>query len=638
MSEPDTRDLVEKLLIELEPLKANEREVKLTSVSPHIRAAIQKQLAALDSLRPYSHPDDLSLPETIGPYRVVSQLGQSGYSCVYLCQTRDNTQVAVKILIPTRSDVYRLGRFEREIRAIEKLDHAGICRFIEASSALFDGTVTPYFSMEHVEGKHLDEYVFSKELDVQNTVSLILGVCDAVAFAHAKGIIHRDLKPSNILVTGDGQAKVLDFGIARILEPDLETITKLHDARSILGTLSYISPEQTISSHDVDTRSDIYSLGAITFRLLSRSLPIELTGKNLPAAIHAIHNAPPKTLSSLRPQLAGDLEQILEKALQKNPNDRYRTVPEFSDDLCRFLDGKPVSVRPDNTWYRATKWAKRNPLRALLSASILLLFVALSTTALVFSMLANSRMAELARKQEESDANLRKYQRSQFNLTLSDMAELMPFDPQAVASTLDDPEICPIPLREFTWNYLRSRAKYTQLRNPTTTSPTRITFGHGKPARLFVGYASGEIRCLNPHNFETIWEHPGNNSPVRALICQADDALLAVGHKNGQIRLVHADTGNLSRQIDSENTPVRTLGFWPQSHDLVSVHASGKVTVRARPGLTIVKEYDLGHGIERPVFFSLSKATGFSKGPTTNLFRTRRFQENTCQRQTTWPI
>ena len=604
MSDLDTTDqhFVDNLVLELEPLPAKERDEKLATLPPHLQSAVQEQLAALDALKRYSHPEDFAaLPKNIGPYQVVSELGHGVHSHVYLCQTMDGNQVAVKLLVPGQTSPYRLGRFEREIKALQQLDHVGICQFIEAGTETVAGSVTPFFSMEYVDGPHLDQYVSAKQLGLKEIVDLVLAVCDAVAFAHGKGIIHRDLKPSNILVTESGRVKIVDFGIARILSADAENITQHHDERSVLGTLAYVSPEQTVSPHDVDILSDIYSIGAIAFRLLSGTLPIDIADKTFPAALHAIYNTHAAKLSSFR-QDAGDLEQVLTKSLQKDPTERYRTVAEFSDDLRRFVAGKPVSVRSDSTWYRIAKWTRRNPAKATSATALVLIFLALSTAAIVFGVLANSRMAEVLSNKTKAEANLRKYQRSQFNLTLADMSDLIPFDPKGVANTLDDVEVCPPRLRDFCWEYLRARAEHTQLENRTSSKPTRVIFSNDAIRRVFVGYENGRVSCLNAHNLAKLWESGERNSPICALTCRADDQVLAVGHKNGTVQVLRTDDGKGIHQTKLHDTAVRVLGFPSDSHNLISVHASGAVTEYSEHNFAVLSQYDTGEQILKCAF------------------------------------
>ena len=597
MSEPDTRDqdFVDNLVLELEPLPANVRDEKLKTLPPHLQSAVQEQLAALDALKRYSHPEDFAaLPKNIGPYQVVSELGHSVHSHVYLCQTTDGSKLAVKLLMPGQTSPYRLGRFEREIKALEQLDHVGICQFIEAGTETVAGSVTPYFSMEYVDGRHLDQYVSSSQPGVKQIVDLVLAVCDAVAFAHAKGIIHRDLKPSNILVTESGLVKIVDFGIARILSADAENITQHHNERSILGTLAYVSPEQTVSPHDVDIRSDIYSIGAIAFRLLSGNLPIDISDKTFPAALHAIYNTAPAKLSSFR-QDTGDLEQILAKSLQKDPTERYRTVAEFSDDLRQFVAGKPVSVRSGSTWYRIAKWTRRNPAKATAATALLLLFLALSAAAIVFGVLANSRMAELVLEQQVSNENLSQYERSHYNATIARAAELLPFDPNGAKNLLDDEASCPTNLRDFSWRFLRNRVMTTKRQLSVSTAPTAVCLTKHTTPALVVGFKDGSVRAWNTKDLTELSGFKSHKKAVTSVTSCRDGWYVATASRDGTAHVHSVYPPNLVATIPSKGSPKKLVAFVDDTKELITGDANGSISIFAPASSTLALSFNV-HG------------------------------------------
>jgi tetratricopeptide (TPR) repeat protein len=302
----------------------------------------------------------------VGPYRLERELGNGGMGSVWLAERADQQprrKVAVKLPHLGWSPAVgaRLGR-ERDILA--SLEHPNIARLYDAG---VDHLGRPYLAMEYVDGTAITDYCVANGVDLLRRLELIRSVAAAVAYAHTRLVVHRDLKPSNILVTKDGEVRLLDFGIAKLMQPDgeHEDLTKL-SGRAV--TLSYASPEQ-VSDQAVGTSSDAYSLGVVTFELLAGVRPYRLKDVVGVRPADAIMQVEALTLSRattdpvLRKQLRGDLDAILNKALKKDPAERYQTVSEFSADIGRYLNDLPVQARPDGFGYRARKFLSRNALQ-----------------------------------------------------------------------------------------------------------------------------------------------------------------------------------------------------------------------------------------------------------------------------------
>ena len=301
----------------------------------------------------------------VGPWRLVRELGKGGMGAVYLAEPVDGAftqQVALKLIRRGMGSDQILRRFEAERQILARLEHSSIARLV-------DGGLTPdghpWFAMELVEGDPIDRYCSAHGLDVKARLRLFIDVCRAVGFAHSRLVVHRDLKPDNILVSKAGQVRLLDFGIAKVIEdlPDGGTLTR---TGLRLMTPGYASPEQ-VRGEPVDTTTDIYSLGVILYELLTGERPLALEGKSLGELERIVSEtipAPPSTrvapTSRLRRVLAGDLDVICLKALRKEPERRYGTVEAFLDDVQRHLDGRPVLARPDTWRYRVRKFATRN--------------------------------------------------------------------------------------------------------------------------------------------------------------------------------------------------------------------------------------------------------------------------------------
>jgi serine/threonine-protein kinase len=329
-----------------------------------------------------------AVPARIGRYSVIREIARGGMGTVYLAEHEGEgfrQQVAVKVLrrgIDT-DDVMR--RFVTERRILASLSHPGIAR-------LYDGGTTddgrPYLVMEYVDGEPITTYCDRMQLALRRRLELVADVCDAVRAAHANLVVHRDLKPSNILVTADGHVKLLDFGIAKLLDPDVDaghTQTGLY-----LLTPDYASPEQ-LQGDPVTTATDVFQLGMLLFRLLAGRTPVREraagSARDVPAhpdarrpsmlvgtdeEQEAVARARATTPKQLRRVLAGDLDTIVGKAVRADPSRRYASAEELARDIRRFLAGRTISARPDTPAYRVRMFARRHPWVAPVAAVLIL--------------------------------------------------------------------------------------------------------------------------------------------------------------------------------------------------------------------------------------------------------------------------
>jgi len=287
-----------------------------------------------------------------GPYRLVRILGRGGMGSVYLAERADGEveqRAAIKFLRYGGDEPAFRDRFLRERQILATLSHPGIARLLDAGHT-DDGQ--PYLAMDYIDGTPIDIYAGS--LDVRGKLRLFLEVSDAVSYAHRNLVIHRDLKPSNILVDAAGRPKLLDFGIAKILEPGQEET----QTRERLLTPEYASPEQ-IRGGPQTTATDVYQLGAVLYKLLT-GRPPHVFSSNAPAAVElAICVQEPAPASGVNATVPKDLDFVLGKALRKEPDERYPSVEALADDLRAFLEWRPVRARSGNRWYRMRKFARR---------------------------------------------------------------------------------------------------------------------------------------------------------------------------------------------------------------------------------------------------------------------------------------
>jgi serine/threonine protein kinase len=318
----------------------------------------------------------------IGPYEIVREIGRGGMGSVYQAVRIDEQyirSVAIKFIAQGSDTDDALARFKTERQILASLQHPNI-------AGLLDGGTTddalPYIVMEYIEGQPLIDYCKSRNLTLHQRLDLFCSLCGAVHYAHQMLVIHRDIKPANVLVTEQGIPKLLDFGIAKLLTPDF-VVGGANDTKTQLRRLTpqYASPEQ-VRGEALTTATDIYSLGVLLYELLTQSSPYRITGEAPQDIERRVCDSEPIRLSmaaradaKLRRQLSGDLENIVSMALRKEPQRRYASVQQFSDDIRRYMGGLPVSAREDTIFYLATKLVRRNKLAAaafaLLALSIL---------------------------------------------------------------------------------------------------------------------------------------------------------------------------------------------------------------------------------------------------------------------------
>ncbi len=299
--------------------------------------------------------------ETIAGYRIERVIAVGGMGAVYLArQENPEREVALKLIKPGLYSKRVLRRFEYEAHLLGRLQHPGIAQIFEAGRTE-DGDGTPFLAMEYIEGKNLTDYIEENSLGTRDRLDLMARICDAIHHAHQKGIIHRDLKPANILVDAEGHPKILDFGIARLADHDVETLTRRTDVGELIGTVPYMSPEQVGErSDELDTRSDVYSLGVLLYEVLAGDLPYDVRRKSILEAVRIIREDDPTPLSNFGAIFRGDLETIVAKALEKERGRRYGSASDLAADVRRYLRDEPVVARPPSASYQLRKFARRH--------------------------------------------------------------------------------------------------------------------------------------------------------------------------------------------------------------------------------------------------------------------------------------
>ena len=451
------------------PEHQHERLLDELCPDPEVREQVHRLLNAdtsTDRLLDHSlFPDSIGIQEgeTIGVYTLRKEIAQGGMGIVFLAEQVEPVQrnVALKIIKPGVDTREVIARFDMERQALSMMDHPNIAKVLDAGST---ESGHPYFVMELVNGQPITTYCDSNKLTVRQRLELFLPVCRAIQHAHQKGIIHRDIKPSNVLVAEYDQrpvAKVIDFGVAKAINHSVSEMTQYTGVGQVIGTFDYMSPEQSeVRRMDIDTRTDIYSLGILLYELLTGQPPFDkqrlrsvawedmlriireedpprpssrLSHSTKRFLKEDLHSAPNEENLRRSRLLKGELDWIVLKAIEKDRVRRYETPNEFASDIENYLQGEAVTACPPSAWYRFNKFAKRNKVvlgtTALVVASLILGLAA--TTWQTFRALQAEREAE-ANKKEAVAVN---------TFFLEDLLDLKGVESQLSAGLNPDPNL-----------------------------------------------------------------------------------------------------------------------------------------------------------------------------------------------------
>jgi len=479
------------------------------------------------------------LPKKIGHYRILNKIGEGGMGTVYLAEQDDPCrQVALKMIRPDMISPSLQRRFKFEVEALGRLQHPGIAHIYEAGRIRSDTGPLPYFAMEYVAGQPLKPYVEKHDLGIRERLELVACICDAAHHAHLNGIVHRDLKPENVLVVEAagatdsgtplefahlGQPKILDFGIARATDADVQMTTLHTDVSKLMGTITYMSPEQVAGdSRHIDMRSDIYALGTLLYEVLTGQRPFNLRHKSIPEAVRIVKEEDPTRLGSIQTALRGEIETIVGKALEKEPARRYGSAADLAADIRRYLANEPILAHPPSTLYELRKFARRH--RGLAAGLFL------SVLILIIGIVSSLNFAMRARKNEN------KAIRTAYRLKVNAVQARADLEPlQALGLLQSVPET----LRGWEWHHL-----YTRL----------SSYRHLESDGLF-------------------------RSDTATLACRNDGTIIAALNRNGAIELINLLSGEVQTAIHSESdmevlclsTDATLLSAWCEQDKTVSL-------------------------------------------------------------------
>lgn len=637
------------LRAEVEDLLASSEGAGSFMEAPALDATIDQDSGVADrssdSMEPVPtefSPTVEGVGSTIGPFKLLQRLGEGGMGTVYLAeQTKPvRRKVALKIIKPGMDTRQVIARFEAERQALALMDHIHIARVLDAGATT---TGRPYFVMELVKGVPITKYCDENKLSPRQRLELFIPVCLAIQHAHQKGIIHRDVKPSNVLVTlydGKPVPKVIDFGIAKATGQQLTEKTMFTEVGQIVGTMEYMSPEQAeMNQLDIDTRSDIYSLGILLYELLTGTTPITKqqlrnagftemlrviresepqkpstriseSGEALPS-ISAVRSTEPARLSRM---VRGDLDWVVMKSIEKDRDRRYDTASAFADDIARYLSHEPVQAGPPSSLYRMRRFAGKHRASITTAAALILLLVSgivISTwqayraahaerrakvsAAVATREAANAReqesIAKAARSKSDQLAEREKQSRweaeqSLYFLRLASAQDAIAAgDGQTVGGILAD---CSPRLRGWEWYYLKSQTRPTAINVRDFDFPADAAFSpDGQRLASWMG-STGALTIWNVKDGTrryTLWPKSSKDSSSKDSTHRAcppvwspDGKSIAWLRDGESLELIVADSGETAQSWPAEHAALR-LAFHPEGKQIAALARDQRLRV-----------------------------------------------------------
>jgi len=523
----------------------------------------------------------------IGDYEILRLIGRGGVGLVFEArQDRPRRVVALKLLRPEFAGDEVRRRFDVEAELLGRLEHPGIARIYAAGTVDTELGPQSFLAMERIDGRTLLDYTVEEELSVPERVRLIQDVCEAVEHAHARGVVHRDLKPSNVLVEQAGRPKVLDFGVARATQSDLDVETSFTQAGQLIGTVSYMSPEQSRGdSARIDVRTDVYSLGVMLYQLLAGRLPLPVSELPLAEAVRTLSEDEPPSLSVVAPGIDRDLATIVGKAIEREPERRYSSAGRLGADLQRFLMNEPVHARPPSALYQLRKLAARNRRLVGVVAGVIVLLA----VGVVVTTLGAWREQALRVRSEKAEVEARAAQRrSALDAYAANMAVA---EASIVAADLDEArarlDTASRDLGGWERGHLERRLDRSQALIDNGSGIESMELAPDGRALVTAG-TDCLVRAWDVERQELLWTHDlGDGFTARGIGVSPGGDLVAAARGSwyagrggfGPVTLLALADGSVVAELEGHTDVVQAFAFHPSRPLLFSASSDG--TVRA---------------------------------------------------------
>jgi len=536
-----------------------------------------------------------AIVDPIGPYTPLGVLGEGGFGIVYLAEQKHpiKRQVALKIIKPGMDSRRVIARFEAERQALALLDHPNIAHVLEAGSA---ESGRPYFVMEYIKGLPVTEYCDHHQLKIEQRLTLFIQVCEAIQYAHQKGIIHRDIKPSNIIVCDqDGITipKIIDFGVAKAIGMPLTDKTLFTQQGQLIGTPEYMSPEQAdFKEQEIDTRSDIYSLGVVLYELVAGVLPFESQTLREAGYVEIQHiireQEPPRPstklshlghdaiivaqnrrteLTTLVRSLHEELEWIPLKAIRKDRTLRYQTALELAQDIRNYLEGNPLKAGPETAGYRVHKFVRKykGPVATAVAIATLIIMSLFIITAMYLRSEKLKKETVIAKIDVEKSRDEIERQLYNHCMALADASKV--YNVKYARQLLD---LCPPALRRWEWAWLNSHLDQSvQTLSGHPGMVNSVSFGLDAE-RIASGGDDKTVKIWDAKSGQLIRTMYGHQKEVESVSFSPDGKRIVSGSLDTQIILWDADSGLEVQTLRGHKNEVLSVCFSPDGRRIAS--------------------------------------------------------------------